>query len=135
MDHEEAVRRFTHSPVAVLATSGLDRPHLVPVVFVVDGDVIYTAVDHKPKRTRNLQRLRNIERNPMVSLLADRYEEDWHRLWWVRADGEAAVVGVTEAGSAIELLQHKYPQYRDRPPDGPVIVVSVTRWTGWSAAG
>lgn len=135
MEHAEAVRRFAESPVAVLATMGVDRPHLVPVVFAADGDLIYTAIDHKPKRSRSLQRLRNIEDNPMVSLLADEYMDDWNRLWWVRADGTAAVVGVDAAGPAIGLLQSKYRQYRDHPPDGPVIVVSVTHWIGWSAAG
>jgi hypothetical protein len=44
--------RFGHSPVARLATAALDgRPHLVPVVFALQDDVIYTAVDAKPKTT------------------------------------------------------------------------------------
>ena len=82
--------RFAQSPVARLATVGADgRPHLVPVVFAVHEQVIYSAVDAKPKTTQRLRRLANIESNPQVSLLVDHYDEDWTRLWWVRADGDA----------------------------------------------
>ena len=84
--------RFAHAPVARLATAALDgRPHLVPVVFALHDEVIYTAVDAKPKTTHRLRRLANIERNPQVSLLVDHYAEDWTQLWWVRADGVAAI--------------------------------------------
>ena len=84
--------RFAHTPVARLATAALDgRPHLVPVVFALRDDVIYTAVDAKPKTTQRLRRLANIERNPQVSLLVDHYADDWTQLWWVRADGVAAI--------------------------------------------
>src|SRR5579884_3748103 len=85
----EAIRRFATSPVARLATVGsAGRPHLVPITFaLLDSHTLVTAVDHKPKRTRALVRLANIEANPRVSALVDHYEADWERLWWVRADG------------------------------------------------
>src|ERR1700753_1143105 len=86
---------FTQSPIARLATSAADgKPHLVPVVFAVaadDHDVVYTAVDAKPKTTQRLRRLANIAPNPAVSLLVDHYAADWSQLWWVRADGIAAI--------------------------------------------
>jgi PPOX class probable F420-dependent enzyme len=95
-------------------------------------------VDHKPKSTARLQRLRNIQAHPRVALLADHYADDWTRLWWVRADGEAAVLGAAaEAAGAVgplRLLAARYPQYAARPPAGPVIAVRVDRWTGWAAA-
>ncbi len=91
---DEARRRFGTAAVARLATIGPDgRPHLVPVTFALDGDRIYTAVDAKPKTTANLRRLRNIDADPRVTLLADHYEDDWDRLWWARADGRAAILG------------------------------------------
>jgi PPOX class probable F420-dependent enzyme len=107
----------------------------VPVVFAVSGDSIVSAVDHKPKRTPRLQRLLNIEANPLVSLLVDHYDDDWERLWWVRADGIASIVtaGKTHA-TAVDLLVARYEQYRDRPPIGPVIDISVTNWRGWRAS-
>lgn len=107
---------------------------MVPFTFAVDGDVIYSAVDAKPKSTTNLRRLRNIRDNPSVAVLADHYEDDWSALWWVRADGLAAVVSDTEVmARPLGLLADRYPQYRASPPAGPVIVIQVERWTGWSA--
>jgi PPOX class probable F420-dependent enzyme len=130
---------FTRSPVARLATvapGGL--PHLVPVVFAVGGDdrdgsdVVYTAVDAKPKTTRRLRRLANIDGNPRVSLLVDHYADDWTQLWWVRADGVATV---HTDGDAVDLgrrlLRAKYPQYQSVSLDGPVIEVAVQRWSSW----
>ena len=119
--------------VARLATAGADgRPHVVPICFALDGDTLYTAVDRKPKRTRALRRLRNIEQNPRVEVVIDHYEEDWTRLWWVRLRGRARVVDRDDR--ALELLRAKYPQYREAPPDGPFVVISVEERTEWRAA-
>jgi PPOX class probable F420-dependent enzyme len=131
---EDAARRlFASVPVARLATVDAGgAPHLVATTFAVDGDLIYLAVDHKPKRTRALRRLANIAAEPRVALLADHYEDDWTRLWWVRADGEARVIS-DPAGQAapVDRLVARYAQYRAQRPEGPVIVVTVRRWTGW----
>lgn len=123
--------------VARLATVRRDgRPHLVAITFAwLEPDLIVSAVDHKPKSTAKLSRLDNVRANPHVSVLADHYSDDWRRLWWVRADGRATVA---ESGDewerAIHALRDKYVQYRDDPPDGPAIVISVEGWSGWSAA-
>lgn len=144
MEQAEARRRFAAASVARLATVDPGgRPHLVPVVFAVRGDEIVTAVDGKPKRSRRLKRLHNIEVTPAVCLLADDYDDDWDRLWWVRVDGGARILpadGPGEAardayGAAIDLLRQKYPQYRREPPEGPVVVITVLHWSGWRAAG
>jgi PPOX class probable F420-dependent enzyme len=134
---EEARRRFAASPVARLATAGADlRPHVVPIVFALEGERILSAVDHKAKRSTALRRLRNIAENPSVSVLVDHYEDDWDRLWWVRADGVARVVpaGVEEARRAVALLAARYDAYVTRPPAGPFVVIEVRRWSSWSAA-
>lgn len=132
---EDARARFAAAPVARLATVGSEgAPHLVPITFAVDGDLVCFAVDHKPKSTRDLRRLRNIRANDQVSALADHYADDWSRLWWARADGHAEVVEEGERLSGVmELLRAKYVQYRERSPEGPVVVISVTRWSGWAA--
>jgi PPOX class probable F420-dependent enzyme len=129
----DAEARFAQSPVARLATVGVDgRPHLVPVVFAVHEQVIYTAVDAKPKTTQRLRRLTNIERNPQVSLIVDHYDQDWTQLWWVRADGEAAIHREGETMQAgRELLRTKYAQYQSVSLNGPVIAVDVRRWSSW----
>jgi PPOX class probable F420-dependent enzyme len=131
---EQARERFAATRVARLATAGADRrPHLVPVVFALAGDTVYIAVDRKPKRTTRLRRLRNVAENPAVSLLADHYEDDWERLWWVRADGRGRVLDGSDPESrrAIERLRARYPQ---QEATGTVLAVDVERWVGWSAS-
>jgi PPOX class probable F420-dependent enzyme len=122
--------------VARLATvTEAGRPHIVPVTFAVDGDHVYIAVDAKPKTTANLRRLRNIRGNPRVALLADHYDDDWTSLWWVRADGLAAIAeDPRQMAGPIALLADRYRQYREKPPPGPVIDITVERWTGWAAS-
>jgi PPOX class probable F420-dependent enzyme len=131
----DAAAMFADSPVAMLATVGADAaPHVVPVVFAVHGDVVYTAVDAKRKSTRRLRRLVNIEANPQVSLLVDHYDDDWSQLWWVRADGVAAIhYRGEEMASGYALLRRKYPQYQRIALDGPVVTVDVKRWSSWQA--
>ena len=126
--------RFAACRVARLATAGPDGvQHLVPIVFAVAGDVIHTAVDGKPKSTSRLRRLANIAANPRVSVLADHYEDDWSRLWWVRADGVARILESSPAGLA--ALAGRYPQYRETPPPGPFLEIAVERWSEWRAQG
>jgi PPOX class probable F420-dependent enzyme len=133
---EEARARFAAARVARLATAGKDgQPHLVPITFAVDGDRVYTAVDHKPKTTQNLRRLRNIEENPRVALLADHYAEDWATLWWVRVDGRAIILeGDMVLERHLDALAERYEQYRHARPDGPVIVIEADRWAGWAGS-
>jgi PPOX class probable F420-dependent enzyme len=139
MGPEEMRRRFASARVARLATVRPDgRPHVVPICFAVDGDRVVSVVDEKPKRSRELARLANVRQHPAVSLLVDEYDDDWTRLWWVRADGLALVLDEGEVhGHAVELLASKYPQYahyRDDRPTGAVLAVAVERWSGWSYA-
>ena len=118
--------------VACLATVGRDgRPHVVPICFVLEGSTLYTAVDEKPKRTRRLKRLENIEANPQVEIVIDHYEEDWSKLWWVRLRGSARIV---EDPRAMALLAEKYPQYREQPPAGPVIAVEIVERSEWTSS-
>src|ERR671918_224547 len=90
------------------------RPHVVPLVFAMDGDTLYSSIDDKPKSTPRVRRLGNIRANPdRVTVLVDHYEGD-------------------ERDQGLRLLAEKYPQYRDMPPQGSVIVLEVTEWRGWS---
>ena len=127
-------RHLEEARIARLATAdAAGRPHVVPISFAVDGDTLYFAVDAKPKRTRDLKRLRNISANPAVAVLVDHYEDDWSRLWWVRVDGTARVLDDgAEADHAVDLLVSRYPQYQRARPQGPVVAISIDRITGWS---
>jgi PPOX class probable F420-dependent enzyme len=122
--------------VARLATIDPDgRPHLVPIVFALDGETLYTAVDAKPKRSRVLRRIENARARPDVTVLVDRYDDDWDRLWWVRLRARARVLDEgDEAERALRLLAEKYEQYAERPPGLPVLALDVVEWRGWSAA-
>ena len=127
--------RLTAARVATLATTDPDgRPHLVPIVFALAGDTLYSAVDRKPKRSRTLRRIENARARPDVTVLVDHYDEDWERLWWIRLRGRARVLDDgKERERALALLTAKYPQYREVPPDGPVLAVDVTQVRTWSA--
>jgi PPOX class probable F420-dependent enzyme len=123
--------------VARLATVDPDgRPHLVPIVFALAGDTVYSAVDRKPKRSTTLQRIENARARPDVTVLVDHYEENWDRLWWIRMRGRARVLDAGEERErALALLAEKYEQYRVEPPDGPVLAVDIVELREWSAAG
>jgi PPOX class probable F420-dependent enzyme len=128
--------RVEAARVARLATLDPDgRPHLVPIVFVLDGETLYSAVDKKPKRSRTLRRIENARARPDVTVLVDHYADDWQRLWWVRLRGQARILDQgTEAERALRLLTDKYEEYREQPPRPPVLAVDVSEWRGWSAA-
>ena len=113
------------------------RPLVVTICYVWDGDLLYSAIDAKPKTTRRLRRVRNIEENSRVSLIVDRWDEDWTRLRHVIIDGEATLVeGGDEWRRAIEELRGKYEQYRAMDVDrdfGSVIRIeaeTVRCWLG-----
>jgi PPOX class probable F420-dependent enzyme len=133
---DEARARFATVPVARLGTADAGgRPHVVVVTFAVQGATIYTAVDQKPKSGGNLKRLQNVGENPQVTMLADEYSDNWDRLWWVRADGRAVVLtDQRQIAAPLRLLADRYWQYREAPPTGPVLAVTVERWSGWAAA-
>jgi PPOX class probable F420-dependent enzyme len=130
-------RRVAEARVARLATLEADgRPHLVPIVFALRGETLYSAVDAKPKRSRTLRRIENARHRPDVTVLIDHYEDDWSRLWWVRLRGLARVLEAgAEAEAALALLVEKYDAYRLSPPGPPVLAVDVAEWAGWDGTG
>lgn len=158
LSENEARRRFGRARVMRLATVRPDgAPHLVVATFTLldqparpDGspgtpetpetpsrpDAVVTAVDHKPKTTTRLARLRNIAADPRVSILVDQYDDrDWSLLWWVRADGRGEEIAEKpDRTDAVRQLAAKYPQYAAEPPAGPVIRIEVHRWRGWAAS-
>ena len=125
-----AVRRVGH-----LATADRNaEPHLVPVCFALADRALYITIDEKPKRPgARLKRLENIEQNPSVAFVADRYDEDWSRLGWVMLRGRAEILaGGGEHDHAQELLRARYPQLAAMQiAPLPVIAVRVERVTSW----
>jgi len=121
--------------VARLATAGATgQPLVVPVCFVLSGDRLYTAVDDKPKRTRELRRLKNIAENPAVSLVVDDWHEDWRKLRWVIVEGTAAIVEGDERARALRALVLKYAQYATMDLErtaGAVLAIEPARVSAW----
>jgi PPOX class probable F420-dependent enzyme len=131
-----AVELLRTARVGRLATATRDgRPLVVPVCYAFDETHVYSAIDAKPKRTRELRRLRNIEENPRVSLVVDEYDEEWTRLRYVIVDGQADVLtGGPKFTRAIDLLVDKYPQYRTlglSRDAGTVIRITPDRLLHW----
>lgn len=124
---------------AVLVTIAPDgRPRPVPICFVLDEDapILYTPIDDKPKREpdpRSLARVRDIERDPRVSVLVDRWDEDWANLAWLHCTGTAMVESPSAAHAGIiAALRARYPQYADHRLEArPIITVAIERVTTW----
>lgn len=133
MDDSTMRRRVETARVGHLATVRAEGgPHVVPCCFILSGEVLYSAVDGKPKSTVALQRLDNVAANPWASLLVDHYAEDWSTLWWVRVDGTARIIpSGPEFDRALLDLTAKYEQYVRQPPPGPVVAIDIIAWRAW----
>ena len=136
MDRAEALERLASARVGRFATITAEgKPHVVAVTFVVIGLNVVHMIDEKPKTTHRLQRLRNVETTPTASLLVDHYDEDWASLWWVRVDGQVTVEKDTgNWWEARSRLKSKYRQYRNAPPSGPAIFLSIDRLSYWEGS-
>ena len=136
LDEPERHRRFTTAQVARLATLRADgTPRLVPITFALVDGLICSAVDDvKAKTTMQLARLTDVARDPRVALVADHYADDWSQLWWVRVDGTAEVLADgPRRTAAVVALRAKYPRYETAELAGPVLAITPTRWSGWTA--
>jgi len=113
------------------------QPLVVPICYAWDGESLFSAVDAKPKieRVERLKRIRNIRDNPKVSVVIDRYEEEWARLRYVIIEGRARLLtDGPDFSRGADLLLAKYPQYRAMQLDresGLMIVVEPARVMHW----
>ena len=132
----EAARRAT---LATIADDG--RPRLVPVCFVLAGDLAYIPIDEKPKDSADpfdLARVHDILQRPRIALLVDRWDEDWSQLVWVRIEGTAGIIDptATDHAAAVVALRSKYPQYATHDLDErPLIRIAVARMVWWGELG
>jgi PPOX class probable F420-dependent enzyme len=130
-------RRFlARRRIAHLATADSRAvPHVVPVCFAISEGTLYITIDEKPKRHPGtaLKRLRNIDENPTVAVVVDRYDEDWSLLGWVMLRGHADILtDGTEHCGAQALLRSRYPQLESMHiAQYPVIAVRIERTTSW----
>jgi len=136
---EEILARW---PVARLATlAGDGRARLVPIVFAASGGALWSPIDGKPKGAGELERIRNLRRDPRITLLIDHYDADWRRLFWLRLDGRAEIRRVPANPEAPErraavALHAKYPQYGTTPlfrGDPTLLQLHIEARRGWCA--
>jgi PPOX class probable F420-dependent enzyme len=135
-DVEEFIER---ARVARLATIDTEfKPHLVPVVFVFDGNHFFIPLDEKRKTAKpeKLKRIRNIQDNPNVALLIDEYSEDWTKLAFVMIQGKASVASKTEGNiqvrEAYKKLMTKYIQYQKVGVGEMCIIITPKKVASWS---
>ena len=87
------------------------------------------------ERDRSAPRLRDIAADPRVTILADRWDEDWARLAWLRLEGLAALFHPSDPRHphVVAALRAKHPQYTtQRLEDRPMIKVLVNRVVRWA---
>jgi PPOX class probable F420-dependent enzyme len=138
-DIEEFIQRVR---VARLATIDSEfKPHLVPVVFVFDGNHFFIPVDEKRKKTKpeKLRRIKNIQGNPNVALLIDEYSEDWSRLAFVMIQGTASVVksrpqADIQLKQALKKLTTKYTQYQKIGTGEMCIIIKPEKVASWRSS-
>jgi PPOX class probable F420-dependent enzyme len=124
--------------VAHLATvDASGQPLVIPICFAFDGQEFFSPIDEKPKRLspQRLKRLRNIEENSQVSLVIDRYEEDWRKLGYVLVSGQATILLTGQKHRrAVSLLRRKYRQYHSMAIDQrPMIVIKPAGVKTWGS--
>jgi PPOX class probable F420-dependent enzyme len=132
----EQITFLERQRVARLATvDARGRPHVLPVCYAFTGGALYTPVDEKPKRSGELQRVKNILTEPHVCLVVDHYEEEWSRLAWLQVRGIASLVADdAERQRALVALRARYPQYVAMDLEvRPLIRITPERVVGWSA--
>jgi PPOX class probable F420-dependent enzyme len=123
------------SRVGRLAFADADgHPRVLPVTYALAEGAAWSAIDAKPKRTAEPARVRWLRRDPRAALVVDRYSDDWEELAWVQLLGAVEVLALADGPAGLAALTDKYPQYRDRPPPGPLLRVSIERALHWRAA-
>jgi PPOX class probable F420-dependent enzyme len=109
-------------------------PRVLPVTFAVAEGRIWSAIDQKPKRTREPARIRFLRRDPRAALTVDRYSDDWEELAWVQVLGRVSIFELATGRPGLQALSAKYQQYGEEAPPGPLLALDPHRYLWWRAA-
>jgi PPOX class probable F420-dependent enzyme len=109
-----------------LATASKDaRPHVVPVIYAIDGESVVVAVDYGTKK------LRNVQENSRVALVVD----DFHPNHAVMVEGDCEIL---ERGKEylrlLRLLFDRFETYRKNPwgeGESPILKIKPTKAVSW----
>ena len=135
--NQKTMALIKEAKVARLATVDQKlHPYVVPVVFVFHENSFFIPLDEKSKTVnpKNLKRVKNIEKNPNVTLLIDKYQNDWKKLFFLMIQGKAKVIdGNNKLMDKIhKLLVSKYPQYKKIGIGNSCIKIEPTKVRFWS---
>lgn len=136
--NQKTMTRIKEAKVARLATvDQKSYPYVVPVVFVFHENSFFIPLDEKAKTVnpRKLKRVKNIENNPNVTLLIDKYQNDWKNLFFVMIHGKATVTDGKDSrlmDKIYKLLISKYPQYKKIGIGNSCITIRPTKVTFWN---
>jgi PPOX class probable F420-dependent enzyme len=111
-----------------------DRPRVLPVTYALAEGAVWSAIDAKPKRMAEPARVRWLRRRPGAALCVDRYSDDWDELAWVQLLGRVEVIAIEDGPAGLAALSQRYSPYRESPPPGPLLRLSVERALCWRAA-
>ncbi len=110
-------------------------PRVLPVSYALHDGAAWTAVDNKPKQSRDeLARVRWLRQRPTAALTVDHYDDDWSRLRWVQLVGEVVIHDGPPTGPVLAALTQRYAQYERDPPPGPLLQLLAARAVCWRAA-
>jgi PPOX class probable F420-dependent enzyme len=129
---------ISRAKVARLATvDQKSHPYVVPIVFVFHENSFFIPLDEKTKtvNSRKLKRVKNIEKNPNVTLLIDKYQNDWKNLFFLMIHGKAKVIDGKNnklMDKIHKLLILKYPQYKKIGIGNSCITINPTKVTFWN---
>lgn len=109
-----------------LATASREaRPHVVPVIYAIDGEDVIVAVDYKTKK------LKNIQENGKVALVVDDYRPN-HAVM-VEGDCEVLERG-REYLRLLRVLFDRFEYYRKNPwkeGESPILKIKPTKARSW----
>jgi PPOX class probable F420-dependent enzyme len=109
-----------------LATASRDaKPHVVPVIYALDGENVVIAVDYGTKK------LGNLRQNSKVALVVDDYRPN--RAIMVEGESEILERG-KEYLRLLQILFDKFEFYRRHPwgeGESPILKIKPTKAVMW----
>jgi len=122
----KALRFLKDHEVCRLATASKDaRPHVVPVIYALDGESIIVAIDYGTKK------LKNIRENGNIALVVDEFNPNRA----VMVEGECEVL---ERGKEylrlLQILFDRFAHYRNNPwseGESPILKIRPIKAVMW----
>lgn len=112
---------------ARIATSHEDIPHVKPVSYIYQNNVIFIATDYKTRT------IKNIKINPQVSLVIDVYIPGKHKAVCIQGKAEILEHG-KEFLEIYKMFDKKFAWVRNEPwkeNEAPILKIIVNNKISW----